>query len=101
VVLVLRAKTNAGSVVQPEPSPLLLLLGHFQALLSPDALESLSIDDNAAFSHQLEDPGNPVAAVGHGQLRDQSPQGLLIGPNSLLIALGRAGLPKHPAGVPL
>ncbi len=45
--------------------------------------------------------GDAVASVVAGELDDEGPQGPFVLPNALLVALGGAGLPKHPTGTTL
>ena len=43
----LSPQTYAGSVIEPEPSPLRLFRGDLQPLVAPDAFDPLVIDDPA------------------------------------------------------
>ena len=60
VVGMRRPQTNAGAICEPEAAPFGLLLGHFQPLASPDALDPRVTDQPASITQQ---GGNLAIAV--------------------------------------
>ncbi len=98
VALVLRPQAQARAIVEPQSSPFDLLLGNLQTLLPPDALQTLPVHLPPASPKEIQDAGDAIAPVVAGELDDQGPQGRFVLANALGVALGGAGLPKHPTG---
>ena len=61
VILVQHPEPNAGAVVQPQPTPLGLALGHLQAFLTPDPLHPLVVHGPPIDAQQVRDLPVPVA----------------------------------------
>ena len=78
MVLMFGPKANTGAVVEPEPPPLGLLLGHLESLLSPDPFNTLVVHPPALVVIEKR-RNSPVAvpAVLGGQLDDISSQTFL------------------------
>ena len=79
MIAVLRPKTDARSVTEPQPPAFGLLLGNLQPLTPPEPLNPLVVDDPARLIPQH--PRNlaiAVAAILSGQLDDVGDQPLLI-----------------------
>jgi hypothetical protein len=81
------SEPNAGAVVQPEPSFLLLLLRNLQPFTSPDALDPFVVHLPACVVQQAGDHAVAIAPVLIGQLDDIVSQTLFVG-----LALGRLAL---------
>ena len=94
----LGAQPDAGTVVQPQTSPLRLFAGHLQPLAPPQALNPLVVDLPAGVAQQSRDPSVSVAAILASQLDHVRDQAILAVTAARDAALGRAVLPEHPAG---
>ena len=96
-VAVLGAKTDAGAVTKPEP-PLLRLPGRdLQPFASPDALDTLVVDQPARRAQQGGDPTIAVAAVPARQLDNVGGEPLLVIAAPRRLALRRAMLTERRA----
>ena len=94
----LGAQTDAGSVVEPEPTPLRLFPRDLQPLASPDPLDPLVADRPARCrSQKLSDLPVAVATVLTGKFDDVGRQLLFVLPPRRDAALRRTVLSKHPA----
>src|SRR3712207_5161911 len=78
VMGIFRTQPDAGSVIEPEPSFLGLLLWHFQPLPPPDPLDPLLVHKPAGLPQKSCDPAVAVAAVLGGQGDDVGRQSRLI-----------------------
>jgi hypothetical protein len=58
-----RPKPDAGSVIEPKPASLWLLLWHLQSLAAPDALNPILANLNAASVQQGRHPAVAIAAI--------------------------------------
>jgi hypothetical protein len=91
VVRALGSGPEAGSVRQPEPPALGLLLGDFQSLAPPDPLHPLVVDHPASGrAQQLRDLAVAVAAVLARKLDDVGRELFLVVPAPRALALRRA-----------
>jgi hypothetical protein len=98
VVRALGSEPDAGSVRQPEPPALGLLLGHLQPLSAPDPLHPLVVDHPASGrAQQLGDLAVAVAAVLARQLDDVGRELFLVVPAPRALALRRAMLAERSA----
>jgi hypothetical protein len=79
VVGPLGSEPDAGAVVQPEPSFLLLLLWNLQPFTSPDALDPFVVHVPARVVQQARHHAVAIAPVLVGQLDDVVGQTLFIG----------------------
>jgi hypothetical protein len=69
----LGAKSDAGSVHEPQPAALRLLGGNFQPLAPPDPFDPFVVDDLAGGrSQKLRDLPIAVAAILAGDLRTRN-----------------------------
>ena len=55
VILVQRPEPDARAIVEPQPTPLRLAFGHFQALLTPDLLHTLVVHMPPFDAQQIRD----------------------------------------------
>ena len=94
-------ETDTGAVIEPQPTPLGLLLGDFEPLLTPDTLHPLVVYLPTFSSQQGRYPPVSVAPIPAGQVDDRGPEGLIIIPDPRNPSLGGSGLTDHPAGTPL
>ena len=101
VVRPLRPQPDAGSVVQPEPTPLRLSCRRLQPLPPPDPLDPLGIRHPARLAQERGDPPVAVAAAGRRQRDDVCGQPLFVLGRAQDAALGRSRLARHPAGAAL
>ena len=101
MVWALRPKTYAGPVIQPEPSPFLLLLRDLQPFASPDALDPLVVHMPARVVQQAGHHTISVASVLIGQFDDIVGQTLLVSPALRSLALRGPVLTKRAAGATL
>ena len=102
VVRALGPEPDAGSVRQPEPPALGLLLGDFQSLAPPDPLHPLVVDHPArGRAQQLRDLAVAVAAVLARKLDDVGGEPFLVVPAPRAFALCRAVLAERGAGAAL
>lgn len=91
-------KTDAGSVIQPEPPALWLFLWYFQPLAPPDAVNPFQIYFPAFRAQKSTHPPIAVAAIGGGKADDRLRQRILIIANNRLPALRCARLTNNAAG---
>lgn len=92
------AKTDTGSVREPEPASLGLSGRNLQPLASPDALDPLVVDDPACRrAQQRGDLAIAVASVSADQFDDVGDELFLIVASARNPALGRAVLPEYTA----
>ena len=98
MIRALRPQTEAGSVVQPEPSLLRLLLWHLQPLPPPDPLHPLHVHRPTCCAQERRDAAIAVAPILGGERNDVRRQRLFIGPSAGCLPLGRAMLAEHAAG---
>ena len=99
VIAVLRSKTDARSVMEPQTTAFGLLLGNLQPLTPPDPLNPLVVDDPACLAPQH--PRNlaiAVAAILSGQRDDVGGQPLLVFKAPRYLALRRAMLAERRTG---
>src|SRR3990172_4467803 len=101
VVGMLRAQSNTGTNVEPNPSSLWLAGGDFEALSPPDPLHPLRVDLTPRLPHQRRDPSISVSAVLAGQLHDGQSERILALAGNGCVQLSRAVLTQDPAGTPL
>ena len=92
MVLPARAKPDAGSVVQPEPSPFGLSTGNLQPLTPPDPFDTAKAHLPALQAEQTPDPAIAIAAIHPGQLNNRLCEIRFVITTTLLISLGRAVL---------
>lgn len=72
-------QTDAGSVVEPEPTPLGLFGWNFQPLTSPDPFDPLVVDDPAGGrSQKLRNLPIAVAAILTGEFDNVGGQSLFV-----------------------
>jgi len=98
MVRIFRPQTDAGPVVQPEPTLLRLLLRDFQPLPSPDALDTFDVHRPACRVKHRRDPAVAVTAVLGSERDDVGRQRRFVGPSGRHLALCRTVLAKSPAG---
>lgn len=97
----LRARTDAGSVIEPEPRPLRLLPRNLQPLPPPDPFEPRHVHNPASVTQQGRDPSVAVANILRGTSDDVRSQRLFIGTHAPTLPLCRSVLAKNAAGKPL
>ena len=95
VVAVFRPKTDARSVIEPQPPALGLFGGDLQTLAPPEALDPLVIDLPPRPAQELRDLAIAVAAVLPGQGDHVGSQPLLVFRAPRHLALRRAMLPER------
>jgi hypothetical protein len=95
-----RPKPDAGSVIEPKPASLWLLLRHLQPLAAPDALNPILANLNAACVQQGRHPAIAVTAILRGKEDDIPRQLIFIRLERGNIALCSPWLPDDPAGQP-
>ena len=92
----LGAKSDAGSVREPQTAALRLLGGNFQPLAPPDPFDPFVVDDPAGGrSQKLRDLPIAIAAVPTGELNDVGDQPLLVISPRWNAALCRTVLSEH------
>jgi hypothetical protein len=102
MVGMLRPQTDIAPVVQPKPTPLRLLLWHFQPLpLPPYPLDALGVHRPASIAKHRRDAPAAIATVAGGDSDDVRGQCSFIGASSGRLPLRRAMLPQHAARQPL
>src|SRR5690606_19362923 len=89
------------SVIQPEATPLRLLVGNLEPLPPPDSFDTLGVHPPALGPQHRRDPAVAVAPIPGSKPDDISRQRILIGSAMRLLALGRAVLAENLAGKPL
>jgi len=95
VIAVLRPKTDARSVIEPQPPALGLFGGDLQTLSPPEALDPLVIDLPPRPAQELRDLAIAVAAVLPGQGDHVGSQPLLVFRAPRHLALCRAMLAER------
>jgi len=99
---VLRPKTDARSVMQPQTTAFGLLLRNLQPLTPPDPLDPLVIDDpTGLIPQQPRDLAIAVAAILSGQRDDVGDQPLFVFKAPRHLALRRAMLAERRTGAAL
>ena len=88
-----RPKPDAGSIIEPKPASLWLLLRHLQPLAAPDALNPILANLNAACVQQGRHPAIAVTAILRGKEDDIPRQLIFIGLERGNIALCSRGCP--------
>ena len=101
VVAALRAKTEAGIVVVPDPPPLGLPDRDLQALAPPDPLDALVVDELPGRLQQRADLAVAIAPIPLGQCHEVGRQCFLVMTAPRDLALGRAMLTEGPTGATL
>ena len=101
VVPVRRSQPDAGPVIEPEPSPLRLLLWYFEPFTSPDALYPLQADGPTILLKQPVDAPVSISAEPGSQADDRPCQDIFIGSAPWQLALCRAVLAEHHASTAL
>src|SRR5206468_3606526 len=96
-----RPKPDAGSIIEPKPASLWLLLRHLQPLAAPDALNPILANLNAACVQQGRHPAIAVTAILRGKEDDIPRQLIFIRLERGNIALCSPWLPDDPAGQPI
>src|SRR5690606_6510480 len=94
---ILRPQSDAGSVVEPEPSFLRLLLWHFEPLLPPDPLHPFAVHLPAGVPQQGCDAPVAIAAVLESKRGDVGGQSRLVIRAHGDLALGGPMLAENPA----
>ncbi len=97
VVRIFRPQPDAGSVVEPEPPLLRLLLRHFQPLLPPDPLHPFAVHFPAGIPQKSRDAPIAIAAILESKRDDVGGQGRLVIWGGGDLALGGAVLAENPA----
>src|SRR4051794_37784321 len=101
VVGPLRAETNAGAVVEPQPTAWPMLLGHLEPLATPDALNPVLAHTPACDLQQSGDATVAIAPILRGKGHDGSGECIFVSPHRGHVALGPTGLADQAAGVAL
>ena len=101
MVLAQRPKPDTGAVVQPQPTPLGLAFGHFQALSPPDPLHPLVVHRPTLDAQQVRHLPVSVATETARQPHHVSHERHLVGTHLPDPALRRPWLAQHPARAPL
>jgi hypothetical protein len=78
MVHALRPQTHARSIVEPQPSPRLLLLWNLQPLATPDPLYPVLAYLPAIALQQRRDPAVAIAAILTGKLDDGSGESIFV-----------------------
>jgi hypothetical protein len=92
VVRPARPQPQAGTVVEPEPASLGLLLGNLQPLAPPDTFDPLVVDQPTFGSKQCRDTAIAIATVPTGKTHDIGRQFGLVIARHQPSSLGRPGL---------
>ena len=94
----LGAKTDAGSIREPQPAALRLFAGNFQPLAPPDPFDPFVVDDPAGGrSQKLRDLPIAVAAILTGELNDVGGQPFFVISPRRNAPLRRTVLSEHTA----
>jgi hypothetical protein len=101
MVRVFGAKTDAGSVGEPETASLRLFVRDFQPFATPDALDPFVVHQPAGSAQQFGDLAIAVAAILASELDDVGRQPLLLGTALRDPALRRAMLTERRTGTAL
>ena len=98
VIAVLWPQSDAGSVIEPQPPALRLLLGNLQPLTPPDPLDPLVAHQPTCIPQQFGDLAIAITAIKTSQFDDIGGQPLFVftaprGPTlcRAMLAEGRAG----------
>src|SRR5450759_6000471 len=100
LVAVLWSQAAARTVGKPQPASLRLSGRHFQALGSPDALDSLGVHLPTGHLQEVGDPAIAVAAELASECDDRRGQGVLVLTHLWLVTLAGSMLAQslaHPA----
>ena len=100
MVRVLGPEPHARSIVEPQPTTWLLLLGNLQPFATPDTLHAVLANPPADSFQQRRDPAIPVTAVLAGKLEDRLRECIFVFTPYRAIALRAArlvGQPTRPA----
>ena len=97
MVGMLGPEPDAGSVIEPEPPALGLLVGNLQPLASPDPVHPLDPHFPPRPLQQRRDPPRAVAAILGGKGDDVGGQCRLVIGCPAYLALRRSMLPQNPA----
>jgi len=92
-----RPQPDAGTVIEPEPGPLRLLVRDLQPLAPPDPLDPLVIHLPAGSAQHRRDATIAVTAILPGQLDDVGGQPFFIVTTDRNLALGGSMLTKDTA----
>ena len=98
MVRMLGPRTDAGSVIEPEPLSLRLFCWNLQPLPPPDPLDPLDVHHPAGVAQQRRDPAVAVAAIFDGERDDVGGQSRLVIGRLGDLALRRAMLAEYAAG---
>ena len=101
MIAVRRPKTDARSVIKPQPPALGLFGGNLQTLAPPDPLDPLVIDLPPRPAQERRDLAVAVAAIETGEFNDVGGQPLLVFRAPRRLALGRAMLAERRASATL
>jgi len=97
MVGVFRSQSDAGTVVQPQPTALWLLVRHFQPLPPPDALDPFDVHNPASLMQHRGDAAIAIAAILEGKRRDVGGQRRFVIRGLCDLALCGTMLTKNPA----
>ena len=92
---------HTGTISEPQTAPLWLPRGHFQPLLTPDALHPFVVHLPPIPSQQGRYPSIAIPSIPRSQGDDRDPERLLIIPDSYHSSLGRSRVPYRPTRTPL
>jgi hypothetical protein len=96
-----RPESDTGPIIEPQTTPLRLLLGNLQSLLTPDAFNTLVIH-LPAFSPQKDCNSTiTITPVCAGKPDNFSPEQRFIVCHNGTMSLGRSGLANHSTGTTL
>ena len=101
MIAVLGSEPDAGSVGEPQPAALGLLVRDLQPLASPDPLDPLIVDQPAGPAQQLGDLAIAIASILTGQFDDVGCQPLFVVTALRDLALRRAMLTERHTGAAL
>ena len=101
MIAVLGSEPDAGSVGEPQPAALGLLVRDLQPLASPDPLDPLIVDQPAGPAQQLGDLAIAIASILTGQFDDVGCQPLFVVTALRDLALRRAMLTERRTGAAL
>ena len=88
---------HARSIVEPQPSTWLLLLGNLQPFATPDTLHPVLANPPASSLQQRRDSAIPVTAVLAGKLEDRLRKRIFVFTPYRAVALRAAWLVGQPA----
>jgi hypothetical protein len=101
MVLVLRSKPDARSVIEPQSPAFWLFLGHLQTLPSPQTLDTLVVDLPSIIPQQRCDSPVTIPSVFAGQLDHLGHKSRLVIRDIRLTPLGRTRLTQYSTCPPL